>query len=398
MKIKNSLFLAIFILFLLTNAILVISQSSQPEEKIQCDKDVYYVDQIIRCSASDCKKGNWFISNLIGEPIKNVTLLDLPPNQIALGPTNEEGIVAINVICFDPSDYYEKRVEVIMGVSLLCDNACGMLKPCNCVIFNCTKGVLEISNYNGTPLENPISKFVNNSPSEITFNTTGEGVVLAKISCFVPHNVSRTQVINIYKTCSGNISLTLKPNITYTSSEVEAIPSGVVNCENKTIYIRRGSCNGIVECNTTQGASCKFYSPNEARIYEYYACIDKNDDNDFLDEGEAGSAKLLVNETPKKVNLGDIECTNSLCKFNITENTINESLSIIAYLIEEPSGKVYFSSLLSTEGFSKGEKIMFLTRRGEECKPGTQLKALIHVYTKSDFTKRIFRTKKAIIC
>ncbi|MEM5834952.1 MAG: hypothetical protein QXL09_02345 [Candidatus Aenigmatarchaeota archaeon] len=403
---KKVFFILLFTIILLSFSFIKIVISQSVNEKIKCEKDVVFVGENIVCEAKECKKGVWFVSNKIGEPIKNITTVDIPPNKVML-LTTEEGLVAINVICFDPSDYYGKEIQVVMGVNLLCNNVCSILKPCTCVVINCTKGVLTISSYNGTPLEKDITKLVTTSPFEFNFNSTGIGTVLARLDCFEPVILSRASKIEIAKSCIGNISLELKPefsiapNKTYTLSLVVAKPSGLINCENKTIYIRRGSCNGLIECNTTQDVPCTFYTPSEPRNYEYYACIDKNDDGDFLDEGESIGVNLSVVERPHEIKIDNLECTSNICSLNITKNTINNSLSIIIYLFEEPSGKIYFSSLLSLDRFSVGEKKLLLSPPIDfaNCPRGTQLKALLHVYIGEKFNERIYRIKKsAFIC
>lgn len=404
---KKSFFILLFTTFFLSLIILETVTSQPINEKIKCEKDVVFVGENIICEAKECRKGTWFISNKEGKPIKDITLIDIPPNKIIIGPTTEEGLVSVNVICFNISDYYGKDIQVVMGVSLLCDNFCAMLKPCNCVAINCTKGVLTISNYNGTPLDREITSLVSSSPFEFSFNATGAGNIIAKLNCFEPVILERIEKIEILKSCTGNISIELKPQIlvsenkTYTNSLVVAKTFGLRDCENKTIYIRRGSCNGVIECNTTQDLFCTFYTPSEPRTYEYYACIDKNNDNDFLDEGESNFSKLIVMERPQEIEIENLVCTSNVCKFNITKNTVNESISIISYLLEEPVGKIYFSSLLSLDKLSYGEKVMFLSPPPEvaNCPKGTQLKALLHVYKSNNFNDRIFRIKKsAFVC
>ncbi|MEM7816390.1 MAG: hypothetical protein QXZ20_00585 [Candidatus Aenigmatarchaeota archaeon] len=403
---KKSLFIFLFLIFFLYFALIEIVISQSIDEKIECEKSVAFVGEKIICKDKECKKGLWFISNKLGEPIKNITQIDIPPNIIAL-ETAEEGVVAINVICLDPSDYYGKEIQVIMGIDLLCNGFCSVLKPCKCVAINCTKGVLTLSSYNGTPLDREITKLVSNSLFEFNFNATGIGTILARLDCFEPVVLSRVNKIEIAKSCIGNISLELKPEFlidskkTYTSSLVVAKTSGLINCENKTIYIRRGSCNGIIECNTTQDVPCSFYTPSGSKTYEYYACIDKNDDNDFLDEGESTSLNLTVIERPREIKIENLECSSSRCKLNINKNNVNESLAIIIYLFEETSGKIYFSSLLSVDKFSIGDKIAFLSPPLElaNCPSGTQLTALLHAYISNKFNERIYRIKKsAFIC
>lgn len=404
---KNKFYIYFFLVTMILITITRISFSQSTSEKLRCEKNLVFVGENIVCEARDCKRGNWFISNKLNEPIKNITLINIPPNRTIIGPTTEEGIVSINVICFDPSDYYGRDIQVIMGINLLCDRLCSMLKPCTCLAINCSRGVLTISNYNGTPLERDITRFVSSSPFEFIFNASGEGTVLARLDCFEPVILSRTNNIQIAKSCVGNVSLEIRPQIildankTYTNSLVLARPFGLSNCENRTIYIRRGSCSGLIECNTTQDIPCTFYTPTDPRTYEYCACIDKNSDNDFSDEGESVCSRINVIERPEEVKIENIECTSKMCRFNVTKNTVNESLNIIFYIFEEPRGRIYFSSLLNLDRFSVGDKTAFLSPPAEvaNCSTGTQLTYLLHVYRSGKFNERIFRTKKnAFIC
>ncbi|MEM5812953.1 MAG: hypothetical protein QXU71_01155, partial [Candidatus Aenigmatarchaeota archaeon] len=102
---KKVFFILLFTIILLSFSFIKIVISQSVNEKIKCEKDVVFVGENIVCEAKECKKGVWFVSNKIGEPIKNITTVDIPPNKVML-LTTEEGLVAINVICFDPSDYY----------------------------------------------------------------------------------------------------------------------------------------------------------------------------------------------------------------------------------------------------------------------------------------------------
>jgi hypothetical protein len=50
-------------------------------------------------------------------------------------------------------------------------------------------------------------------------------------------------------------------------------------------------------CSCTSGqhdCSCYFASPPQKGTYLYYACIDKNGDGDFNDQGESSSSYLTV--------------------------------------------------------------------------------------------------------
>lgn len=108
--------------------------------------------------------------------------------------------------------------------------------------------------------------------------------------------------------CEGTLNLKLKPSSTRPSKLVTAETSGLKHCANAKIEILKQSCilprqvgqgiQKIAECSTVSktgtGGSCDFTAPAEARNYTYYACVDKNADNDFADAGEEGKATLSV--------------------------------------------------------------------------------------------------------
>jgi hypothetical protein len=99
--------------------------------------------------------------------------------------------------------------------------------------------------------------------------------------------------------CSGYSSLFFSSNPVSVNSLVQAHVSGLSNCNGKTIYIKDDKgCNfgkTICSCiSSSTGCSCLFTSPSKEGDYTYYACIDKNNDGDFSDEGESTSAILRV--------------------------------------------------------------------------------------------------------
>jgi hypothetical protein len=122
-------------------------------------------------------------------------------------------------------------------------------------------------------------------PSDKSCNTTNE-------ECYAPLQ------------CSGSVSLNLTPSTTQPGSSVIPSALGLSNCVGKTIYFKNNSCTGtqVSSCTLTDG-SCigsNFTAPSNEGLYTYYACIDKNGDNDFTDSGESSSKILNVT---KEINI-----------------------------------------------------------------------------------------------
>jgi hypothetical protein len=144
--------------------------------------------------------------------------------------------------------------------------------------------------------------------------------------------------------CSGSILLTLSPSETTPSSQVEAIVSNLSNCNGDVAYIKQNSCsNPIEECNCSvsdTGCSCNFTSPSAVGTYTYYACIDKDGDNEFDSEGEQDNEILLVTQdtTPPITTINpdghdwtnqdvdfELNCSDSESGCNETYHTIISS-------------------------------------------------------------------------
>jgi hypothetical protein len=126
--------------------------------------------------------------------------------------------------------------------------------------------------------------------------------------------------------CEGSISLVLSPNLVEGESEVKAIATGLMGtaCYGKTIQITRDSCSGPKICSCESkgtGCSCSFkatlpsigggYFHSE---YNYYACVDKNGNGDYLDFGEQGFAMLIVRRKIPFIPLGLIETISQIIK------------------------------------------------------------------------------------
>jgi hypothetical protein len=108
--------------------------------------------------------------------------------------------------------------------------------------------------------------------------------------------------------CTGSISLTLNPSSTTPGGSVTPSASGLSGCGGKVVHFRKDSCAGTEVSSCTipnDDGGCtgsSFNAPSTPGTYTYYACIDKNNDTDFADEGENDQKTLTVTE----------ECTGSL--------------------------------------------------------------------------------------
>jgi hypothetical protein len=101
--------------------------------------------------------------------------------------------------------------------------------------------------------------------------------------------------------CSGNIDLTLSSTRVPPSAPVTPSASGLSNCNGKTVTFREGSCSGTIKSScSVSGNGCTgnaFNAPPNDGLYTYYACIDKNNDNDFSDPGEQDRENLQVDSS-----------------------------------------------------------------------------------------------------
>jgi hypothetical protein len=138
--------------------------------------------------------------------------------------------------------------------------------------------------------------------------------------------------------CTGYINLNLNPNEAPQGTRIVAAYSGLKDCYTEEVKIARGSCHGENVCDpnvayaclvgmTTTTSSydytygytyeynyeyvytspyvsdyehmtcyCSFQAPEIEGDYLYYACVDKNQDGDYTDPGEQGTAMLRVRE------------------------------------------------------------------------------------------------------
>lgn len=98
--------------------------------------------------------------------------------------------------------------------------------------------------------------------------------------------------------CSGTLMFSFIPSSTTPLGTVSPSVSGLSSCDNKKIEFRNNTCTGakIGECivSNTGCAGLPTTAPNAIGSYSYAACLDRNGDGDFGDDGEANSTILNV--------------------------------------------------------------------------------------------------------
>jgi hypothetical protein len=122
--------------------------------------------------------------------------------------------------------------------------------------------------------------------------------------------------------CSGSISLEVSPNPAYKPGQVTYKVTGLSNCKDKTIVIGLGSCNNQIASCKSEDTGCTFTDnvPSilvEGNTYTLYACIDKNGDGDFSDEGETATQSFSIS-IKECTGEGDIKISKECCPGLIT--------------------------------------------------------------------------------
>ena len=127
------------------------------------------------------------------------------------------------------------------------------------------------------------------------------------------------------KTCLGSLVLVFEPNPVNQGENVVAEISNLTGCDNKPVFLRTDSCSylsgDIGSCVLKNNTCTLNITSPENKVY--YACLDKNNDNDNIDFGEAASSDLVViakevEEAKKNISEEVGELTN------ITNKTIEE--------------------------------------------------------------------------
>lgn len=133
------------------------------------------------------------------------------------------------------------------------------------------------------------------------------------------------------KTCLGEVKLILEPNPTFSDSIVNAKITNLTGCDNKKVSLRVNECYKSLE---KEVGFCVFKNDIceisiKAIKGQYFACIDKNDDNDKNDFGESDSKELLIKIREIKTN-------------GTANEIINKTSLITGRAIEEPGSPGFF--------------------------------------------------------
>ena len=127
------------------------------------------------------------------------------------------------------------------------------------------------------------------------------------------------------KTCLGSLALVFEPNPVNKGENTIARISNLTGCDNKTVFLRTNPCSylsgDIGSCVIKNNACQLNVSSPENR--GYYACIDKNDDKDKTDFGEAALSNLAV--IAKEVEKANESIAEEIEEFvNVTNETLEE--------------------------------------------------------------------------
>jgi len=116
-----------------------------------------------------------------------------------------------------------------------------------------------------------------------------------KINFFGVPIESNIMTVMDKKTCLGEIELVLEPNPASSSRLVLAKINNLEGCEGKTVFLKANACH----LATGEVSSCVF-KDNKCEMNikpikgNYFACIDKNNDNDKNDFGESNTKELTI--------------------------------------------------------------------------------------------------------
>ncbi len=128
-------------------------------------------------------------------------------------------------------------------------------------------------------------------------SASGRGIDSDKVIDFssLPLSSNVLQVLAA-KICSGKLTFELSPSSAKPLSGIKASVGNLTLCEGKVASIKENSCASLnVSCSCAVGASgceCNFVAGSENK--NYFTCVDKNSDNDYLDFGESISKEFVV--------------------------------------------------------------------------------------------------------
>ncbi|MFH8107712.1 MAG: hypothetical protein QXJ25_01670, partial [Candidatus Aenigmatarchaeota archaeon] len=360
--------------------------TSIPQPKVTCEKNAVLVGEKVNCSIQNCSEGTWFASNKQGKPLEVPIISPIPPYSIEIGPLSNEGLISVVGVCREPSVTSSFDLKVEKGVEINC-SSCFVESSCSCEIKNCTYGWLYLTNSKENPLNEDIVRVVSVAPYSLVFKPTRAGEILLTLECYSPYKLARTQRIEVKNVCSGAVALNISPSVVSASSLTRAYISGLQYCEGYNVTIRKDSCNGDLACIAKANENCQFTTPSQEGNYTYYACIDKNNDNDYNDPGEQASARIEVKRVEERFKFVNISCTLTKCTFNI-ENTIKEPVLVVIRLVSVPEGRIHYAANDDVSpGFSGRREVPLL--KVSYCDIGKELRVVAIAFRQSDLENEL---------
>ncbi len=152
---------------------------------------------------------------------------------------------------------------------------------------------------------------------------TGTGTLSEKnIGFFGNPLESNTMNVVDKKSCLGETILELTPNPITSNEEVIAKITGLTGCDDKKIRLKSNECfvaTGDLEECTLKSNTCEIKI--EGIGGKYFACIDKNDDDNYNGFGESTSVDLKLKEIKEEPENKEIDTTNKESS-KITGNVI----------------------------------------------------------------------------
>ncbi len=119
--------------------------------------------------------------------------------------------------------------------------------------------------------------------------------------------------------CTGAIDFVMDPNPVGGGELVLPSAGGLSSCAGKTIYFRKSTIcldSGEVSKCASGSSGCQgppFNAPTTAGSHDYIACVDKDDEGDFIDAGEKDLTKLNVTSTSACCTAGTSCAAGSCC-------------------------------------------------------------------------------------
>ena len=155
-----------------------------------------------------------------------------------------------------------------------------------------------------------------------------------QIRFFGPPIESNTMNVKDPKTCVGSIQLELSPNPASPSDTITANILNLTGCDNKKVTIKSGPCYtevGNIKTCKIEDDTCQLEIKSIPG--DYFACINKNDDDDTTDFGESTISTLTHKSTPKNniketIELNEESDDQETEASPITGNVISESTGI----------------------------------------------------------------------